>query len=443
MKHVLGLLGLALAAGPTWSAAAPQESSVAAASAQGLPVLDPLVAGLLARGCDAIDAGSVPAAGLVEQLVARPEPLHAALRAVFERGAWRVPGGVDDERVLRERHRPWLRALAARLPAAGVLAAARADLEGGAPPARLRARLVLAGEVARARDVHLLGALAAAAGPRAVADDYGTALLATLLRADGACRELDSAWAGLPSELRLPALDALGASERPQAVGVLGRRLDDQPELRTAVLARLGALAERLEEPPDRHVVASVRMLLGDSRSAVRREAALCVGRMQDGDSAPVLVEMLEQGERGEREAALWALRRVSTLGFSGDPRPWRLWLDDESAWWSERAAFCLSALGDPRAEVALAALDEIARRRLHRDALARAVADMGGVLGELTEHRCHVLRALASRAGLRFLRECLSGAPDEAVRAAAERAWRASTELPLPAAPSGAASRP
>jgi len=164
---------------------------------------------------------------------------------------------------------------------------------------------------------------------------------------------------------------------------------------------------------------------------------------MQDSDSAPILVEMLGQSERGEREAALWALRRVSTLGFSNDPRPWRLWLEDEGDWWSERAASCLRELGDPQPEVALAALDEIARRRLHRDELAAAVADMGGVHGELAEHRCHVLRALAARAGLGFLRECLTSSPDETVQAAAQRAWRASTELPLPGERSADASRP
>ncbi|HVS17178.1 MAG TPA: HEAT repeat domain-containing protein, partial [Planctomycetota bacterium] len=203
---------------------------------------------------------------------------------------------------------------------------------------------------------------------------------------------------------------------------------------RAAVLARLGALVETLAVTADERVVETVRALLDSPRAALRREAALCAGHLQDAASAPRLLELLAQGERGERDAALWALRRISTLGFTADPRPWRLWLDEEHAWWRTRAAACLEELNHPRTEVALAALDEVARRRLHRDVLAAAVVDMGGVAGELALRRCHVLRALASRAGLGFLRECL-GQSDADLRRAAEQAWRASTELPPPIA--------
>ena len=434
MRAVACLLGLALAAGPARAAvppARPQGDGAARAQVEAPPALDALIAGGLARGCDALDAGSRPEPALAEQLLARPEALHRALVRVLEDGSWRVPG--DGERRLRVGHRDWIRALAAGLPRAAVLEAARSDLEGGAPAARLRARLLLAGEVARARDVRLLGALAAAAGPRAAAADYGAALASTLRREAETCRELDAAWDEVDPALRLAALDALAGCGRPQAVAVLAARLDDQPELRAAVLARLGALAEGLEEPADLRAAAQVRALLDDPRAAVRREAALCAGRLQDADSAPRLLELLESGQRGERDAALWALRRVSTLGFSADPRPWRLWLEDERRWWEERAATCLAGLSDPRPEVVLAALDELSRRRLDRDALAAAVVSMGGPGGELAERRCHVLRALASRAGLGFLRECLAGSRDEAVLRAAEGAWRASTALPPP----------
>ena len=77
----------------------------------------------------------------------------------------------------------------------------------------------------------------------------------------------------------------------------------------------------------------------------------------------------------------------------------------------------------------------------LHRDELARAVVGMVGAHGELLERRCHALRALGSRAGLGFLRECLEHS-DAAVRRAAEGAWRASTQLPPPPG-AGVASRP
>jgi hypothetical protein len=408
-----------------------------AGAGQDVPPIDALVAGRLALACAALDAGRAPEAAGTREMLERPARLHEALCGVLEHGRWRSPGNAATpwiEHELLERHRPYVLELAAALPAATVLQAAREDLAASAPPARLRARLALAGQAARARDVSLLGALAAAAGGRAAAGEFERALSSTLRRDAGACRELDAAWKELVPGLRLAALDALVASARPGALPVLAARLDDQPDLRPAVLARIGALAQRLEQPPDAATAAAVRALLDDGRTHLRREAALCAGRLEDAEAAARLIELLEAQERAEREAALWALRRISRLGFSGDPRPWRLWLADEGRWWQERWPHVRAALADPRGADLLQALDEAARRRLQRDELARAVAGMGGIEGELALRRCHVLGALASRAGLEYLRECLERG-DEPLRAAAARAWSSACDLPLPGA--------
>jgi hypothetical protein len=291
---------------------------------------------------------------------------------------------------------------------------------------------VLAGEVARALDVRLLAELAAAAGARGSAVEFEVALCSTLRRNASACRELDAAWEQLAPGLRVAALDALVGCARPSALSVLARRLDDQPELRAAVLARMGALAQTLEEPVDPGAAAAVRALLDAPQASLRPEAALCAGRLEDAESVPRLVELLESTERSERDAAHWALRRISRLGFAADARPWRLWLADEQEWWSERWPLCLAALGDPRSARAVAALDEIARRRLGRDELALAVAEMGGVDADLAERRCLALGALASRAGLGYLRECMT-LGDESLRRAAAAAWRTASDLPPP----------
>ena len=439
MHVVRCLLWSALAAGPLWGVAPqdeePDEEPAPAVVLWHLPAIDALVAGRLALACDAIDDGRTPDAKGTDEMLERPERLQEALCSVLEHGAWRVPGSGATpwiERGLEPRHRPYLRALAARLSAQRALAAARADLAAGAAPARLRARLVLAGEVARALDVRFLAELAAAAGARESAGDFEAALLSTLRRDAGACRELDAAWKALAAGLRVAALDALVECARPAALPVLARRLDDQPDLRVAVLARLGTLAQGLEEPVDAHAAAAVRALLDAPQASLRREAALCAGRLEDAESAPRLVELLESGERSERDAALWALRRIGRLGFAADPRPWRVWLADEQEWWSERWPVCLAALGDPRSARALAALDEIARRRWRRDELALVVAEMGGVDADLAERRCLALGALASRAGLGFLRECMT-LGDEPLRSAAAAAWRAASDLPPP----------
>lgn len=420
------IAALLLATCPSW--AGPVQVSRA---------IDALVAGRLALACAAIDGGGKPDAAGTRELLERPERLHEALCSVLEHGTWRSPGNAEQpwvEHRLLDRHLPYLRELAASLPASAVLQGARDDLALGAAPARLRARLVLVGTVSLSRDVQLLCRLAAAAGARDVAGDFEQSLLSTLQRDTGACRELDSAWKALDAGLRMAALDALADCGRPGALPVLGARLDDQPELRPAVLARIGRLAMQLEQPPDGHTASQVRALLDDVRTDLRREAALCAGRLEDADAVPRLIELLESSERSEREAALWALRRISRLGFSGDPRPWRSWLAEERRWWLERWPACRAALADPHGTSALAALDEVARQRLDRDVLAHAVAELGGVEGELAARRCHVLGALASRAGLGFLRECLERG-DEPVRLAAARAWGATCELPTPGA--------
>jgi HEAT repeat protein len=236
------------------------------------------------------------------------------------------------------------------------------------------------------------------------------------------------------ADLREALVRAMGASGSPRAIepllGLLGRQRElDLPVL--TQLARLTSSDDRTLEP--RRIDPVRELLRADAR--VAREAMIVVGRLRDFESVPVLIEYLASGDARLRQQALWSLQRISGLGLRADPGRWRAWERSESRWWESARTLLARLDGTDTADV-LAAINEVAARRLFRDGLSRELQPLlrrGETV--IVRNACSALGQLGSPSSVGPLIDALCH-PDAEVRDEARRALGTITGLDLPPDP-------
>ena len=225
---------------------------------------------------------------------------------------------------------------------------------------------------------------------------------------------------------------AVGRSREVAALGQLARLLTQDRELDGLLITQMGRLGTLADPAREWHVCFSVRGFLVDERPGVRREAALTLGRLRDGESTEGLLELLDDENEGVRKSALWALREVSGRDLGEDPRRWRAWFIEELVWWDETYPTLLDVLREGTPEEIGPAVAELQLRALFRHTVA---ADLGELLSheapELRLRACVALRELGSLAPARALTAALEDT-DPNVRARALEALRAISGLEL-----------
>ena len=322
----------------------------------------------------------------------------------------------------------------------GVIHASAAP--GGAPEAVATALLLL-GAIGDAAELEHVVALVAPAGGGAGAD-LDPALLAPfrqsvadLLRRDPrAVHEIPRYFAAEHRSLWAPLCQAVGLSRNPRGLDPLARLLGQDRELDALLLPQIGRLAEEAAPGSAWHVGFAVRGFLLDSRSGMRREAALTLGKLEDADSTGELIGLLEDENDGVQKSALWALRAIAGQDLGQDPRRWRDWYLQELDWWREDYQEIADTLRHGAPEEIGPAISELCLRRLFRHPMA---ADLAELLGherpEIRVRACVALRELSSLAAARELVGVLDDEHAE-VRQAALEALAAASGLDLPPEP-------
>ncbi|MCO5167204.1 MAG: hypothetical protein M9894_12700 [Planctomycetes bacterium] len=232
-------------------------------------------------------------------------------------------------------------------PAPAPVRAALADLGGPEPagllldlglrekdPLSLRQALAASFEVALPRVLE-----AAGAPDPALVDAAGQALdTFAAPRTDDAAGRLE----GLAR-----AFGPAGARGRVALVGLIVRHVPDADEAATEAGAALNDLVGRTllglssQDLPD-GVRAAIALAggavqgepgaalvlagLADPAAAVRRAAAAAAGRGRHRAAAPALLDLLEEGEEGDRRAARAALKAVAGRDLGDDVVRWRRW---------------------------------------------------------------------------------------------------------------------
>lgn len=240
---------------------------------------------------------------------------------------------------------------------------------------------------------------------------------------DASSIDLPRALQGCPDQLAPALIDALVDVGRARELDLLAELLRSDAWSETYLLGALSRVARKLDAPFDERACASVRDELQGVDPARVREAAACSGWLEDAQAAEPIVELLAHSDRGVRVSARWALQRITGRSFAPNPVAWRRWLDQQSAWWNERAPELMVAIERGDAAKRFRALNEVARHRFPRHELARDLSRALPSGDAAALHLgCAALAGLNSKAALpalRELRELTDGAALESVKAA------------------------
>ncbi len=228
---------------------------------------------------------------------------------------------------------------------------------------------------------------------------------------------------------RIEIVSCLGKSDSEYASPLLGECLDDREvPVKLTALIGLGKL-----RPTDPTILRKIREFLKEKDFQLRREAALTLGRLGDIESAPKLVELLKDENRGVSANAHWALKNISGLRYPLNYERWKFWLDNElKKLLAEREALVAKVRsGDDKEKTkAIGPLSRIRLKRNETINLLLPLTDYG--VSEVRKEVCAALGVMKSRKAVPDLIRRLDDW-DKTVRDAAHHALQQITGEKLP----------
>lgn len=178
----------------------------------------------------------------------------------------------------------------------------------------------------------------------------------------------------LGSALTERAAAALGTIGRARGLQLLEWMLGREERLDRVVLAAIGEL-EPFDDP---RAVAqasnAARRYLLSVHPELRRQAALALGSLEDGESVPELLDLLKDGDARVRRSVGIALSRISGLDASTRPEAWMHWFEGEVHWFETEGETLHGDLGSPDRTRVVAALRILSMHPLHRAVLSEEI---------------------------------------------------------------------
>jgi hypothetical protein len=293
----------------------------------------------------------------------------------------------------------------AQLPRDSVRAILTSAAENKTDALVRRAAVTVWGECATTLDLEAVCAVAAAdldvdGEPTAMSADLERALAGIAARDPAAWLALRKLATKSPVSHVRSFLRAAALDQGTAALAFLAWGVEALPERRVEAVSELQRASFAVALPVDASVTGAVRRVLELHPADVAAELALISGRFEDAEAVGPLIELLSAQSAGVRASALWALQRISALGFRAEPERWRLWHEEELAWWNTKGDTQIQRLAASDAGTVNMAILELAKRRLHRDRAALAIA---GALDHenaaVVELACNALVQLRSRA--------------------------------------------
>lgn len=223
---------------------------------------------------------------------------------------------------------------------------------------------------------------------------------------------------------------AIATAGRWEGIDVLLTAMDD-PGLESSVVPSLAQLASmappRLRERP----VTKLRDCLSRTDEADVCAAVLGLGVLRDEGSVPALIALADGQAEAPRDAAFWALRKISGLELRSWAHRWKIWYGDERKWSEEHAEESAAALASGRPDRIVAALAAVRGRTLGRAEWAKRLSPLlESPSAEIRMLTCDAMQALASDAAVPALAKAMHS-DDAQLAAAATGAIQAITGRP------------
>jgi hypothetical protein len=223
--------------------------------------------------------------------------------------------------------------------------------------------------------------------------------IARILRADPRGYDvLLESWRQFQPALLPMTIFAVGDAGDARGVEVLEDLATWKPDVALQAIGQVRRLGRSPSQRVNTNMILTTRRYLDPERPDRCQTVILALGELEDQDSIPTLISLLETGTRGLRQSVVWSLRRMSGMGFGESVKLWRRWYAEEKAWQLEQRDRVFEELRSPSRSRATAAIKEIARHRLDRHELAADLADqLFWLPTDLWPLTCHVLGQLGS----------------------------------------------
>lgn len=174
--------------------------------------------------------------------------------------------------------------------------------------------------------------------------------------------------------LQFNLLAAVGATRTRAGSRYLCEQLGRAPVLDGLILQNIGRVRGLVPVALSDADLLKIRGYLNSHEPEIRREAALTLGRLEDFEAVPTLIDALDDSHRGARENAYWALRKISKVQFRPDSARWRAWYESEKHWWESAGRARLSQLNSAEEPKVIEAIKDLAGRKLYRNEITEAL---------------------------------------------------------------------
>ena len=189
---------------------------------------------------------------------------------------------------------------------------------------------------------------------------------------------------------------AAGATASYAGLQMLLELLDTDPGLDRVLVTHIGRIGQAAPWHVNDQARGSVRGYLNSSDEQTLRGALYAIGGLGDSESVETAIGLLESESQSVREAAHWALKAITGLGFSASHDRWVSWHATESRWYEEQSRRLFSQLSTSSPRGIADALEQLSMRRYRREAIAEQVVVLLNHADPFVRRAaCHALRNL------------------------------------------------
>lgn len=210
-------------------------------------------------------------------------------------------------------------------------------------------------------------------------------------------------------------VSALGKTGSSRAIPVLMDLVGADSELDLVVIQTLGEVAEQATEGPPDGLADLLRSQLFSRDAQVVRAAAVGLSRMNDLESLPMLLPMLEGDDRALASTVRWCLGHMSGKDFRADRASWSEWFAAESSWYLDESPVLYEALQSEDLAQVGGALTQLCAHRLYRH---ESVVHIGPLLASTNPNQVRAaadaLVSLGSRRAVPWLTGALESSLDD-----------------------------
>jgi len=216
---------------------------------------------------------------------------------------------------------------------------------------------------------------------------------------------------------------AASATGSHEALQLMLELLGQDPGLDRVLLTHIGQIGQVAPWYADDSARRRVRGYLAGTDESMQRAALYATGGLRDFEAVEVAIELLGSDSRSLSEAAHWALKTTTGLGFSPDQQRWQAWFASESEWYERNQGRLFGRIAHSSSRGIADALRELSTCRYQR---VRIAEGMLGLLNHadpfVRRETCLALRNLGAEVAVPALMTSMTDA-DQGV---AQEAWRA-----------------